>query len=321
MSFLDDYRKMAKPRAVEEWGDIYLIRPLGYLFVQMLRHTALTPTMVSGLAVLAGWWTAWIYFLANSRGGDVLLAFLAALAFLIHSALDSADGQLARLTGRTSQLGRIIDGFCDSFVFFSIYAAIVASTWVRCPQYGIIVTVLAIPAVYMHSLQSSLAEYQRTLYLAAVHGGRDIFDSNPENEGIFSVGGGNAMVSLLQDLYARYFRQQRALLPSTESLERKVASILESDPEKLGEVAPIFEHHQRPMLRGWALLASNSHKAAIMMSAFIPVSVGSFWSALGMGWYLLYDLGLCVVMAFLILRQIPVDERTLRDLSSRDRKH
>ena len=50
-----DYRRMAKPRAVEEIGDIYLIRPLGFLLVQFLRRTPLTPTMVSVLAVLAGW--------------------------------------------------------------------------------------------------------------------------------------------------------------------------------------------------------------------------------------------------------------------------
>lgn len=316
MSFIDDYRKMAKPRAVEEWADIYLIRPLGYLFVQVLRHTPLTPTMVSGLAVLAGWWTAWIYYLSNSRGGDVSLALFAVLTFLLHSALDSADGQLARLTGRTTQFGRIVDGFCDSLAFLSIYIAIVASTWVRSPQYGIIVTVLAFPAVYMHSLQSSLTEYQRTLYLAAVHGRRDIFESKPEEEGVLSGGGGNFMISLLQALHTRYYRQQRALLPSTERLERKVAAILEKNPEKPGEVATIFERHQRPMLRGWALLASNSHKAGIMISAFIPVTTGSFLSALGMGWYLLYDLGLSIVMSFLIYRQIPVDGRTLQELAS-----
>jgi len=314
MTFLDDYRKMAKPRAVEEWGDIYLIRPLGYLFVQVLRHTPLTPTMVSGLAVLAGWWTAWIYFLADSSGGDSALAFFAALTFLLHSALDSADGQLARLTGRTSILGRIIDGFCDSLTFFSIYVAIAASAWVRTPRYGIIVTLLALLGMYAHSLQSSLVEYQRTLYLMAVHGRMDLVESSPEGNGSLYRSDGGLFAVFLRTLYIRYHRQQRAFLPTTARLEERVTALLEKHPERLPEVARVYEHLQRPMLRGWSLLASNSHKLGIMLSAFIPIVPGSFWSGLGMGWYFFYDIGLTVVMAWLIHRQVPVDEGAIQVL-------
>lgn len=316
MSSLGDYGKMAKPRAVEEWGDTYLIRPLGYLVVQLLRNTPLTPTMVSGLAVLAGWWTAWIYYLSNRGGGDTSLALLAALTFLLHSALDSADGQLARLRGQTSRLGSIIDGFCDNLAFLSIYIAIVAGTWVRMPQYGIIVTLLAFLAACSHSLQSSLAEYQRSLYLMAVHGKGDRFDAYSEKRGADSRSAGNIFVLFLQTIYAQYCRQQRALLPSTCRLERKIAAILDERPELAGDVAGIYERHQRPMLPGWALLASNSHKAGIILSAFVAVRSGSFWVGLGMGWYFIYDIGLNLVMAWLIHRQVPADRCTMAEISA-----
>lgn len=37
---------------------------------------------------------------------------------------DSADGQLARLTGQKTQWGRMLDGFAGDIWFFTIYAAI-----------------------------------------------------------------------------------------------------------------------------------------------------------------------------------------------------
>ncbi len=49
-----DYAKSAKPRAIEGIGDIYLIRPLGFLLVEGFRRTPATPTFVSILAVPGG---------------------------------------------------------------------------------------------------------------------------------------------------------------------------------------------------------------------------------------------------------------------------
>lgn len=311
---------MAKPRAIEEVGDIYLIRPLGFLITQLLRHTSVTPTMVSFLAVLAGWWTAWLYYQSNRDGGAASLALMAVFTFLLHSALDSADGQLARVTGRSSPLGRIVDGFCDSLSFLSIYVAIVISTWERAPEHGLSVTLLALAATYTHSLQSSLTEYQRTLYLLCVHGKRDIVESNPRIVGEAAGTEGGLFPRLLHVLHIQYYRQQRTFLPSTARLEKKVVDFLERHPGKSREAALLYERHQRPTMRGWALLAPNSHKLGIIASSFLPVYEGSFWGSLGMGWYLVYDLGLNAVMFWLIRRQAPVNTRTLEDLRKLERQ-
>jgi len=318
VSRLEEYGRMAKPRAIEEVGDIYLIRPLGFLIVQVLRHTTVTPTMVSFLAVLAGWWTAWIYYRSNLAGGDVGLALLAALTFLFHSALDSADGQLARVTGRTSPLGRLVDGFCDSLAFLSIYVAIVMSFWARSQDYRITVALLAAAAVYTHSLQSSLTEYQRTLYLYCVHGKRDIIDSDPRNMEKAARREGSLFAWVLHTLHIQYYRQQRVFLPSTARLERYVTDLLARLPRNNKDVAAIYDRRQRPTMPGWALLAPNSHKIAIILSAFLPLYGGSFWGGLGMGWYLIYDLGLNAVMVWLIRRQGPVNEGTMEELRRLD---
>jgi phosphatidylglycerophosphate synthase len=312
--FIGDYRRMAKPRAVEEPGDIYLIRPLGYLFVQVFRRTPLTPTMVSFLAVFTAWYTAWLYYRSNSAGGDAALALLAAFMFLVHSALDSADGQLARVTGRTSELGRIVDGFCDSLSFLAIYVAIILSCWKRTGDYQVVVLLLGAAGVWSHSVQSSLTDYQRTLYLYAVHGKRDIIDSNPMRTMEAAERTGTLFARILHRLHVGYYRRQRRLLVTTAQLEEAVADWLERNPGRAEEMARLYERTQRPSLGGWALLASNSHKAGIILAAFLPVAAGSFWGSLGMGWYLIYDLLLTFVMIWLVRRQAGINRRTLQEI-------
>jgi len=311
---MEDYRRMAKPRAVEEAGDIYLIRPLGYLFVQILRHTPVTPTMVSFLSVFAAWYTAWLYYRSNSLGGDAALALLAAFMFLVHSALDSADGQLARVTGRTTELGRIVDGFCDSLSFLAIYAAIVLSCWKRIGDYQVIILLFGAAGVWLHSVQSSLTEFQRTLYLYAVHGKRDIVDSNPLRTIEAAKRTGAFFARLLHRLHVGYYRRQRMVLATTARLEEAVIDWLERNPGREKEMAALYERTQRPALKGWALLASNSHKIGIILAAFLPVTSGSFRGELGMGWYLFYDLFLVLVMAWLVWRQAGINAKTLAEI-------
>jgi len=116
-----DYQRMSKPREIEEVWDIYLIRPAGFLLVQLFRRTPITPNGVSALAILAGWWSAYYFYRAGAAGNAARYSCLAAALLFLHSALDSADGQLARVTGKGSAWGRTIDGISDNLAFIGVY--------------------------------------------------------------------------------------------------------------------------------------------------------------------------------------------------------
>ena len=307
-----DYRRMAKPRAIEEVGDIYLIRPLGFALVQMLRHTAITPTMVSALAVLAGWLCAWFYYVSERHGSVPALATLGAFAMLLHSALDSADGQLARLKNMHTPLGRIVDGFCDNLAFLAVYVAIVLGRWARTGEYDLEIALLATVAAVSHSLQSSLVDYQRTLYLQHVHGHGGFVESHPERLKRSNAHGVAAPILLLA--HRVHYAQQRLLLRSTVGLERVLAQWRERHPSSLPMLASRYEAGHRPLLRYWALLASNSHKIGIVAAAFVPSGTGSLWGGLGMGWYLVYVLLLNLVLVALIPIQRRADGRLCAQL-------
>jgi phosphatidylglycerophosphate synthase len=309
-----DYQAMAKPRAIEEVGDIYLIRPLGFLIVQLLRRTPLTPTAVSVLAVLAGWLSAWFYFESNRQGMVPSLAALGALALLLHSALDSADGQLARLKNLHTPLGRIIDGVCDNLSFIAIYLAIIFGFWERSPDHHLAVALLAVAAGASHSIQSSLVDFQRTLYLHCVHGRGEIVDSQPARlKGKTEPG---VAATLLRVLHHNYYYQQRFFLASTARLEGLIARWRERNPRLMPALASRYEAGHRPLLPYWALLASNSHKLGIIAAAFVPLAGTSFWGQLGMGWYLVYDLLLNLTLFVLLPAQRKVDRALAAELET-----
>ena len=145
-------------------------------------------------------------------------------------------------------------------------------------------------------------EYQRTLYLHCVHGRGDIVESEPAWLRARGRRAGPG-ATLLQALYRVYYRQQRFYLGSTARLERNIARWRVRNPRLLPELAGRYERSHRRLLPAWALMASNSHKAGIVVAAFIPVAGTSFWGGLGMGWYLVYVLALNAALAVLLPAQ------------------
>ena len=86
--------------------------------------------------------------------------------------LDTSDGQIARLTDTTSEMGRILDGFCDSLGMLSLYIALSlrlmneAIPFLGGKEWGawIWVLMLVYYSVFYPS-QCSMADYYRNIHL------------------------------------------------------------------------------------------------------------------------------------------------------------
>jgi phosphatidylglycerophosphate synthase len=92
-----------KAYEIEELADVYFFRPCGLVFAYAARALRLTPTTVTLVGAAVG--IAGGVLLADSR-----LALAGFALIVLHSILDSSDGQLARMTGQTSEFGRLLDG-------------------------------------------------------------------------------------------------------------------------------------------------------------------------------------------------------------------
>lgn len=136
------------------------------VLVRPLANTPVTPNQLTALRLASGLLAAWA-FAQGTHGG----AFWGALIFLVSMVLDRADGELARLTGRTSPWGHKFDLWSDAvanaaaFVGIGVGAA-AALGWVG-PALGLaaglgIVAVLALVTRVEAARGARAAELQGT---------------------------------------------------------------------------------------------------------------------------------------------------------------
>jgi len=105
-----------KPRRGTELVCEKVFRPLAHPFVLLFARLRVPPPLVVVAAGAAG------VAAAVELGRGSLLA--AALLVQLKTLLDNADGQLARLTGRTSAFGRYFDSEVDLLVNAALFAAL-----------------------------------------------------------------------------------------------------------------------------------------------------------------------------------------------------
>jgi phosphatidylglycerophosphate synthase len=97
-----------------------VFRPLAHPLVLLFARLRIPPPFVVAAAGVAG------LAAAVELGRGSLLA--AALLVQLKTLLDNADGQLARLTGRTSVFGRYLDSEVDLLVNAGLFAALAWTT-------------------------------------------------------------------------------------------------------------------------------------------------------------------------------------------------
>ena len=103
----------------EEFIDIHFYRPIGYQWALFFNKLGVSPNSITIASIFIGI-AAGICFYFQSLAINVIGMLLLIWA----NSYDSADGQLARMTGQKSALGRILDGAAGDFWFIAIYAAI-----------------------------------------------------------------------------------------------------------------------------------------------------------------------------------------------------
>ena len=161
-----------KSMDTEEFIDIHFYRPVGYRWALFFNKRGVTPNQITIASIFIGI-AAGVCYYFSSFWINLLGVFLLILA----NSYDSADGQLARMTGQKSQLGRILDGACGDFWFISIYFAIMFRLF---PTWGVWIVFLGFITGYFHSRQAAMADYYRNVHLLFLKGrsGSELDHSN-----------------------------------------------------------------------------------------------------------------------------------------------
>lgn len=147
----------------EEWLDIHFTRPIGLLWAKFFNHFNVHPNVVTVFSIILGVAAAVMFYFP-----DLIHTVIGIFLLMWANFYDSADGQLARMTGKKTQLGRVLDGFAGDVWFFSIYACI---CFRLTPQWGIWIWGLAaVSGLICHAKQCQLADYYRNIHLYFLKG-------------------------------------------------------------------------------------------------------------------------------------------------------
>ena len=155
-----------KSKDTEENIDVYFTRPIGLLWARLFNHFGVHPNTVTVISIFFGA-AAGLCFLSPSyriAGTSGLWWNIAGILLLVYAnILDSTDGQLARMSGKSSRLGRILDGAAENIWFLFIDVCLVIRIW---PEWGIWgFAVFCISGFVCHANQSRMADYIRGSYL------------------------------------------------------------------------------------------------------------------------------------------------------------
>lgn len=157
------FENSLKSNDTEEKIDIYFYRPIGLQIALFCQKVGLTPNAVTIISIFFGVAAGILFYYPS-----LLINVVGMLLLMFANSLDSADGQLARLTDNKSRFGRILDGFAGDFWFASIHIAICLRAMNE--GWSAAIWILGISAGISHLLQSAMADYYRNVHLFFIKG-------------------------------------------------------------------------------------------------------------------------------------------------------
>lgn len=299
----EQYRKSLKSMDTEEGIDLAFYRPVGFAWAYLFRKLGISPNVVTVASIFLGI-GAGICFYYNS----LYINLIGMLLLIWANSYDSADGQLARMTGQYSALGRILDGLSGDIWFFTIYLAICLRENTFSPFFAShpwLIWVIASVTGVCHAKQAAMADYYRQFHLFFIKGkeGSEL-DRSSELRAAWDATPwkGNVWRKLTGWFYANYTANQEVMTPAMQRLR---ATIAERWPS--GDIPPAFTAEFRkmslPLMKYTNILSFNWRTIAL----FASLLAGQPWL------YFMFEL---VVLNALLIYMMNRHERMCRKLDS-----
>jgi phosphatidylglycerophosphate synthase len=236
-----------RPLETQDWLNRRIYHPPARRLARALLPTRITPNMVSvagGLAIVAA---AAAYTLMAGPAGVVL-------GFLLHASwhvLDGADGELARLSGRSSPTGELVDGVCDYIGHIVLYFALGG---LLAGQIGGSAWVIGSLAAASHIAQTNHAETQRRSYLWWAYGISWLKHAQAAEDEVFRHR--NWFSFSFAWLARVYLKLAKALNPYTAEVDLLVAEA-QADPTRRERIGRLAREHAGASLSLQNLVGAN----------------------------------------------------------------
>lgn len=261
MSWKAEFWGSIKSFDTEEKLDLYFYRPFGFLIAKAAKQLRASPTQLTLVGLVLGISAGFFYY--DNQSTESLI--IGTILFIMAGVFDSSDGQLARMGGKSTKLGLVLDGICDNFVFASVYLGSAATVM---HIYDGWIFVIAVIAGACHSFQSSMLDFYNREYLYFGYGKVAGDYWNPTlTEARQERDTATGRDALLIRLRFSWLWQQNKLTTRTEALRKQMQALALS--AKAEEFQNLYRIHNRTILRFWRLMGPNFHTMTIILCVFL----------------------------------------------------
>lgn len=296
-----------KSAETEDWLDYHVIRPLCYYCARFFALLHVHPNAVTILSMIIGAGSCVLYargsWYYEGRAG-LLANLLAIFLLMVADILDCTDGQLARMTGQKSRLGRILDGMAGFVWFLPIYLAMIYRFYLyhdlEFSFFGIpeteqnvliasaVVFVLGVASgVVGISGQQRLADYYIQVHLYFLKGEKDSeLDNSARQQELYDQmpWKGNLVEKAFQYSYVGYTQKQEQSTPQFQRLMqllRQRYGTADRIPEALRQE---FRAQSLPLMFWNGLLTFNFRSFWLFLFCLIDLPAAYFlFELLAMG--------------------------------------
>lgn len=281
-----------KSNDTEEWLDVVWTRPIGYQWARFFNALNVHPNTVTIMSMVIGVASAFFFVDGSYRteGMEGLLYNIIAVLLLAWANFyDSADGQLARMTGKKTQLGRILDGAAGDVWFFAIYHALTIRfyfhhelefQWLgieNTERNSIIATLIFyalawFSGIFLHARQCGLSDYYRQIHLFFLKGkeGSEL-DNSAQQQAIYqqTPWKGNVIYKLFLITYINYTRSQEKQTPQFQQLWKQLQQQYGSVDKVPQPFRERFRQLSLPMMKWANILTFNTRAITLYISCLI----------------------------------------------------
>jgi hypothetical protein len=255
-----------KSKDTEEVIDRIFFRPAGYGVAVISAKLKITPNALTIISIILGVTAGHLYYYAS-----IPINLLGILIFIIADVLDSADGQLARITNNTSKTGRIFDGVATNLISISIYMHLILRSLDS--EIGWWMFLIAAIAGASHVMQAATVDFYRHAYLYIVCGKEksDLDSSKDIQEQIKNLSWkGNYIDKFFLIVYLDYTRRQEFVSRKFLELLNYIKENYETIPEWLSTE---YRASFKKMNKYYNFLTVNSRTIAVAVAILVNIPV------------------------------------------------
>lgn len=272
MNLFDKVKSTMKCQDIEGWFELHFTRTPGYLWALVFRALHVHPIAVTLASIVIGA-SSGLFFVQEGFMPNLIGVLLVILANMF----DCADGQLARMTGKCTTLGRILDGFASDLIFLSIYVSIAIK---YTPEWGIWIWVAgSIAGFYCHRTQCCISDYYRNIHMWMVMGPGFGELERSENLGkqykSLRFDTKNWFEKLYLYFYQKYTREQENFTPKFQQLYKTLAERY-PDGNIPQEIRDKFRKGSLPLMPWGNVLTYDTRAAVLYITALLGITWGYY---------------------------------------------